>query len=113
MSDIYALAVGGARVSEPAADLGIALAVASSVAGVPVAADLVVVGEVGLGGEVRQVSQIDRRLNEAARLGFARAVVPRLAPEPPAGFGVERVGTLAEAVELLGLRAARGPARGR
>jgi DNA repair protein RadA/Sms len=107
MCDIYGLAVGGARVAEPAADLGMALAVASSVAGVPVPPDLVVVGEVGLGGEVRQVSQLDRRLAEAARLGFSRAVVPRLAAEPPNGVVVDRVGTLLEAVELLGLRASR------
>jgi DNA repair protein RadA/Sms len=107
-SDIYALAVGGARVAEPAADLGITLAIASSVADVALPADLVAVGEVGLGGEVRQVGQLDRRLAEAARLGFTRAIVPRLAPEPPAGVNAERVATLAEAVDLLGLRAARG-----
>jgi DNA repair protein RadA/Sms len=103
--DIYALAVGGARVAEPAADLGLCLAVASSSSGVPLPADLVVVGEVGLGGEVRQVGQLDRRLGEAARLGFSRAIVPLLAPEAPVGFQLERVGTLGEAIELLGLRA--------
>jgi DNA repair protein RadA/Sms len=104
MSDIYALAVGGARVAEPAADLGLCLAIASSVAGVALPPDLVVVGEVGLGGEVRQVTQLDRRLAEAARLGFCRAVVPRLAPEPPAGVAAARVATLAEAIDLLDLR---------
>jgi DNA repair protein RadA/Sms len=109
MCDIYALAVGGARVVEPAADLGIALAVASSIADVPIPADLVVMGEVGLAGEVRQVGQLDRRLGEAARLGFSRAVVPQLAPDPPVGFAVDRVSTLVEAIELLGLRAARRP----
>ena len=113
MCDIYALAVGGARVAEPAVDLGIALAVASSVAGVPLPPDLVVVGEVGLGGEVRQVSQLDRRLVEAARLGFTQALVPRLTPAPPDGFSAIRVGTLGEAVDLLSLRAEPGAGRRR
>jgi DNA repair protein RadA/Sms len=102
-SDVYALAVGGAKVSEPAADLGLTLAIASSVAGVALPPDLVAVGEVGLGGEVRQVGQLDRRLAEAARMGFERAIVPRLAPDPPPGIAVVRVGTVSEVVELLGL----------
>jgi DNA repair protein RadA/Sms len=65
---------------------------------------------VGLGGEVRQVAQLGRRLSEAARLGFSRAIVPRLSADPPAGVTVDRVGTLLDAVELLDLRAARGSA---
>ena len=85
-TDVYALAVGGVKISEPAADLGVALALASALAGRPLPPDLVVCGEVGLGGELRQVSQTDRRLAEAARLGFHRALLPRLAPEPPDGI---------------------------
>ena len=61
-------------------------------------------GEVGLGGELRQVSQTPRRLAEAARLGFGQALVPASAPDPPSGITVRRVGTLAEAVVALGLR---------
>lgn len=102
-ADVYALAVGGVKIAEPAADLGIALALASALAGRPLPPDLVVCGEVGLGGELRQVSQTDRRLAEAARLGFHRALVPRLAPEPPDGIVAVRVGTLAEAIEAAGL----------
>ena len=102
-SDVYASAVGGVRVAEPGADLAVALALVSSHTGQPVPADLVACGEVGLAGELRQAAQTGRRLTEAARLGFLRAVVPASAPEPPAGLTVLRAGTLAEAVELVGL----------
>jgi DNA repair protein RadA/Sms len=71
----------------------------------PLPADLVVCGEIGLGGEIRQVSQCDRRLAEAARLGFNRAIIPRLAPDPPDGILATRVGSLAEAIAELGLLA--------
>jgi DNA repair protein RadA/Sms len=111
-TDVYALAVGGVKVAEPAADLGVALALASALAGRSLPADLVVCGEVGLGGELRQVSQTDRRLAEAARLGFRRALLPRLAPEPPDGIAAIRVGTLAEAIDAAGL-AADGTTDGR
>lgn len=75
-SDTYTLAVGGAKVAEPGADLGIAFAFASARSGYAVADDLVVCGEVGLAGEVRRVAHLERRLNEAARHGFKRALVP-------------------------------------
>lgn len=103
--DIYALAVGGVRIVEPAADLALALALASALRNVPVPADLVVCGEVGLGGEIRQVSHGERRLAEAARLGFTMAIVPRLAPDPPEGMTAIRVGTLTEAVLAIGINA--------
>jgi DNA repair protein RadA/Sms len=74
--DIYVATVGGVRLTEPAADLAVALAVASSVTGVALRSGLVVVGEVGLAGEVRRVTGVGRRLAEAARLGFTKAVVP-------------------------------------
>jgi DNA repair protein RadA/Sms len=106
LTDIYALAVGGVRVVEPAADLGLALAIASSVANVALPPDLVVCGEVGLGGEIRQVGHIQRRLAEAARLGFGAALLPRLAPDPPVGMRAIRVATVFEAVDQLGLRPA-------
>jgi DNA repair protein RadA/Sms len=75
-SDVYAATVGGVRLAEPAADLALALAVAGGVADTPLPADLVAVGEVGLAGEVRRVTGVRRRLAEAARLGFTRALVP-------------------------------------
>jgi len=80
-SDVYVSAAGGVRVAEPGADLGVLLAIVSSVRDQPVRADMVALGEVGLGGEVRQVPQAPRRLAEAMRLGFRRAIVPRSTPE--------------------------------
>jgi DNA repair protein RadA/Sms len=99
-SDVYVSAVGGVRVVEPAADLGIALAVASSREGAVVPADLVVCGEVGLGGELRQVGQMPRRLAEAARLGFRRALVPTSAPDVE-DVELIRVATLRDAIDLV------------
>ena len=102
-ADVFALAAGGVRVHEPAADLGLALALISSKQQHPLPADVVVCGEVGLGGEVRQVSHLARRLNEAHRMGFARAVVPASAPDGPVGMELLRVPTVAMASKLCGL----------
>jgi DNA repair protein RadA/Sms len=100
--DVFANVVGGLRISEPAADLAVASAIASSFRDVPVAADLALVGEIGLSGELRAVSQLDKRLNEAAKLGFSRCLVPRSKQlerlEPP-GLEVIPVRSLAEALE--------------
>ncbi|HEX6501209.1 MAG TPA: DNA repair protein RadA [Micromonosporaceae bacterium] len=74
--EVFAATVGGIRVVEPAADLGVALAVASATHDLPLAPDLVAIGEVGLTGEVRRVGAVPRRLAEAARLGFRFALVP-------------------------------------
>jgi DNA repair protein RadA/Sms len=98
--DVFALAVGGVRLSEPGADLAVALAVASAVAGWPVRDDILACGEVGLGGELRRVGRLEQRLAEAGRLGFRRAVVPRSAPDGPPGLELVRVATIAEAVEV-------------
>jgi DNA repair protein RadA/Sms len=102
--EIYASSVGGVRVAEPGADLALALALVSSCTRVALPTDIVACGEVGLGGELRQVGHTARRLAEAARLGFRRAIVPLSAPEPPPGLLVSRVGTLADAI--VGLRLA-------
>jgi DNA repair protein RadA/Sms len=75
--DVFVNVIGGLRVSEPAADLAVACAIASSFRDVPVADDLAVIGEVGLSGELRAVSQLDTRLKEAAKLGFSRCLVPQ------------------------------------
>src|SRR5690606_1573038 len=74
--DVYVSTIGGARVVEPAADLAIALAVAGAQADVALLDGLVALGEVGLAGEIRPVTGLGRRLAEARRLGFSRAVVP-------------------------------------
>ncbi|MDE0311269.1 MAG: hypothetical protein OXI52_03315, partial [Caldilineaceae bacterium] len=68
---------GGLRIGEPAADLAVAAAICSSYRNVPVAAEVALIGEIGLSGELRSVSQLALRLHEAAKLGFGRAIVPR------------------------------------
>lgn len=75
--DVFVNVVGGLKISEPAADLAVAAAIASSVRDVPVKADTILVGEIGLSGELRMVSHIGERLGEAAKLGFKTAIVPR------------------------------------
>ncbi|MEE9545434.1 MAG: magnesium chelatase domain-containing protein, partial [Rhodospirillales bacterium] len=77
-SDVYLNVAGGLRITEPAADLTVAAALASSASGVPVAAGTVVFGEVGLSGEVRVVAQMDARLKEAGKLGFTNAIIPKM-----------------------------------
>lgn len=102
--DVYCNVVGGLRINEPAADLGIALAVVSSLTDVPVAPDLAAFGEVGLSGEIRAVGQIAGRLNEAAKLGFRRCMVPASGLRgvvPPAGMTVVSVSTVREALREI------------
>ncbi|HVM63961.1 MAG TPA: DNA repair protein RadA [Acidimicrobiales bacterium] len=86
--EVFVSAVGGARLVEPAADLGIALAIVSAATGSPVPAATVAVAEVGLGGELRPVPHLQARVAEAARLGFRRAIV---APGAPVAAGIEIV----------------------
>ncbi len=100
-SDVFVSTVGGLRVNEPAADLGIALALVSAVTGIAIGEDVVACGEVGLAGELRRVQATERRLAEAARLGFRRAVVPQSSPDGPMELELLRAGTLLEAVRLL------------
>ena len=83
--DIYCNVIGGLQVDEPAADLAVAIAIASSTNDKPVWADVCFIGEIGLSGELRAVSQMDSRIKEAAKLGFKRCVVPRT------GRGQERM----------------------
>jgi DNA repair protein RadA/Sms len=99
--DVHTVVAGGVKTIEPGADLALALALASARYGVAVPDDLVACGEVGLGGELRQVHQTARRLAEAARLGFRRAVVPSSAPLSLPGIEVLRVSTLEQAVHLV------------
>jgi DNA repair protein RadA/Sms len=109
--DIYAATVGGVKLSEPSADLAIALALASSAADTPLPQGLVAIGEVGLAGEVRRVTGVERRLAEAARLGFTHALVP---PEPgkaPKGMRVVEVATIGDAMAAIPGRPGRGSRR--
>jgi DNA repair protein RadA/Sms len=97
-AEVHVAVAGGVRVPEPGADLAMALAVVSSATERPLPAHLVTCGEVGLGGELRQVHRTERRLAEAARLGFGRAVVPRSAPDAPAGMRLARAASIGEAI---------------
>jgi DNA repair protein RadA/Sms len=105
--DIMVNVTGGLKIDEPAADLGIALAIASSLRDVSVDRGLAVVGEIGLSGELRAVPQLERRVTEAARLGFKRMLTPRaggkIAPLPK-DIEIMAFSSLREAVEKgLGL----------
>jgi DNA repair protein RadA/Sms len=104
-ADVHAVVTGGVKVVEPGADLALALALMSSFSQRAVAPHLVACGEVGLGGELRQVHQTERRLAEAARLGFRTAIVPASAPASAPGLTVLRAATLGQAIDLAGLRA--------
>jgi DNA repair protein RadA/Sms len=102
--DVFVNVVGGIQIDEPAADLAIAVAVASSMRDMPVAPDVALVGEVGLSGELRGVGQVTARLREAAKLGFKRCVVPkgirRKSEEAPHGLELLGARSLGEALEL-------------
>jgi len=100
--DLFVSAVGGVRVVEPAADLAILLSVASAQLNAVFPSDTVACGEVGLVGEVRRVADLERRLNEACRLGFERAIVPASTIYEPEGLDLVRIGTVREALEVLG-----------
>lgn len=101
--DAYINVIGGLRLDEPGADLPVILAVASSYRDTAIASDLVAIGEVGLTGEIRSVSHMNQRLQEVARLGFKKCVIPRNSSEKleiPEGLTVYRVRNLREAIEV-------------
>jgi len=99
--EVFAATVGGMRINEPAADLAVALAVASAAQGRPLRPNTVVLGEVGLAGDVRRVSGVGRRLAEAARLGYTRALVPPDAGRVPDGIRATVVRDLESAMQVL------------
>ncbi len=120
--DVFVNVIGGMRITEPAADLAVAVAIASSMKDAPVKADTVLIGEVGLSGELRMVGQMSARLREAAKLGFRQAIVPRrIHPmrdgvrrkgEPwPEGLQIAEARSLREALTLALLPQEAGPAR--
>jgi DNA repair protein RadA/Sms len=99
--DVFLNVVGGMRMNEPGGDLAVAAALASSVYDRPLPADAIFLGELGLGGEIRPVSQTERRLAEAAKMGMTRAFlsdrgVPKRAPRDFAAVGVRTVRELFE-----------------
>ncbi len=101
--DIIVNVTGGLKIAEPAADLGVALAIASSFRGVPMPGDVASVGEVGLSGEIRRAPQTERRVKEAARLGFRKCLVPGNTDDKACGeeaLYYQRVDTLAQAINM-------------
>jgi DNA repair protein RadA/Sms len=99
--DIFTSAVGGLKVIEPAADLAIALAIAGAHYGRALGQGVAAVGEVGLGGEVRHVHQLEQRVREANRLGYQHVIVPRDAPEVACTGDLLRATSVSEALALL------------
>ncbi|GJP56397.1 hypothetical protein CLOM_g15460 [Closterium sp. NIES-68] len=105
--DILVNVVGGMQVKEPAADLAIAVAIASSLYECPVPADAAFIGEIGLQGELRGVSQLDRRVNEVAKLGFSRCIVPASqwkGQEAPSGCEVVKCKGLRDVLMAVGIQ---------
>ena len=103
MFDAYINVIGGLRLDEPGADLPVVLAVASSYRDMPIADDLAAIGEVGLTGEIRSVSHMNQRLQEIARLGFKKVIIPKYGSEKleiPGGLQAYRVRNLREAIEM-------------
>jgi DNA repair protein RadA/Sms len=97
--DVFVNVAGGIRITEPAADLGLALSILGNDRNVPLPDGMVVIGELGLAGEVRRVGQLERRLSEAARHGLTRALIPAgVKAGRPSGLEVIEVRTLAEAI---------------
>ncbi len=102
--DVFVNVAGGVRLDEPAADLGMAVSIVSSLRDVPVDRDAVVIGEVGLGGEIRTVNQIERRISEAVKLGFKNIVTPRgngRVAKPESGAALHEVETVNQAIDAL------------
>lgn len=102
--DVFVNVVGGMRIGEPAADLAVAAAVASSIKDQPISADTALIGEVGLSGELRAVPQMGHRMQEAAKLGFKRVIIPkrvRAEGSPPDGLEVLSIRSLREALDNL------------
>ena len=101
--DVYAATVGGMKMSEPAADLALALAVASAAKGLALPPDLVAIGEVGLAGEIRKVSGVSRRLAEAYRLGFKKALVPTGSDVKIDGMEIYEISRLDQALKRVAI----------
>jgi len=107
--DVYASTVGGVRLTEPAADLALALAVASAAHDRALPTDVVAIGEVGLAGEIRHVGGVQHRLAEAYRLGFRRALVPRDPGPCPEGMYIVQVSDMHSALAMLESGVRAGP----
>ena len=103
-SDVYVNVAGGLKIDETAADLGICAAIATSQSDMPLPPDMIFIGEVGLGGELRGVSQLEKRITEAAKMGFKSAIVPKQSlrgVKIPDGFAAYGIRTVSEMINML------------
>ncbi len=103
-SDVYINVAGGLRIDDTAVDLGVCAAIAAGQSDVPLPPDMVFIGEVGLGGELRSVMQLEKRLSEAAKMGFSSAIVPKGAMRGvkiPQGLSVYGISSIREAMSLI------------
>ena len=99
--DVYASTVGGVKLREPASDLAVAVAVASATIDQPLPPYMIAIGEVGLGGDIRRVTGVERRLSEAMRLGFTDAIVPPDSGTPPEGIRAWEASNVSEALQAV------------
>lgn len=109
-NDVYINVIGGLRLTEPGTDLGLACALISSIIDKPLDDDVIALGELGLSGEIRAVSNVDLRIKEAAKLGFSKVILPKRCIEgkkAPAGVTLYGVSTIAEALKILGKKQAK------
>ncbi len=105
--DVYANVVGGIKIDEPSSDLGIALAVVSSYKNIPLPKDLVAIGEIGLTGEVRSISSIEKRVREAEKLGFKTCIIPQNSKNKlnyKGSMNIISVSNVADAIKICGLK---------
>lgn len=103
-SDVYINVAGGLRIDETAVDLGVCVAIAASMSDTAIPSDMVFIGEVGLGGELRSVARVEKRLTEAAKLGFKTAIAPKQSLKGitiPKGLSVYGVKTVGEAIKMF------------
>ncbi len=111
--DVFAATVGGVRLTEPSVDLALGLAIASARGGVSIPPDMVAIGEVGLAGEIRRVTGVQRRITEAERMGFRRAIVPAGSGALPSGLpGAAAAGPQLQVREAADIRSAIAAALG-
>jgi DNA repair protein RadA/Sms len=107
--DVYLNIAGGLKITEPAADLAVAACLLSSFTNTPLPEDTVIIGEIGLGGEIRPVKQIEVRLKEAAKLGFKQAIIPATSKlaEGKHSIGIVAVKHLSEMMRFFNVRQKR------
>ena len=99
--DVYVNIVGGLRINEPAADLPVAMALYSSLKDKPIGDGVIAFGEVGLGGEIRSVSHLDLRIQEAERMGFEKCIVPLKSLRPHPGIEIVGASNLRQAFDSI------------